>query len=111
MDDILYYVREKKEFGLQFVIALPSQLVPKALELCHDQSGHFGQFKTIRKTESHFYWPTLRVDVIAYLKRCLMCQQYKQTKGLSQKYRELPTIDSPLQRIAIDLTDLTAGHE
>ena len=90
---------------------MPRQLVPKALEVAHAQSRYFGQFKSIKKTEELVYWPTLTIDMVQYLKECINCQQYKHNKGMSQPYRELPIVSQPLERIAIDLTDMTSGQE
>ena len=108
---MIHFVRISKDNSLNFVIAVPRHLTQKALEIAHDQSGHFGQFKSIHKAENNFYWPSLRVDVIKYLKECLSCQQFKHSKGLSQQFKELPIVDQLLQRIAIDLTDLISGQD
>ena len=111
LDGILYFVRESKDASLIYTVVVPRHLVRKALEVAHDQSGHFGQFKSIKQAEELFYWPTIKSDVVKYLRECLSCQKFKHNKGMSQQYRELPVVSHPLERIAIDLTDMTNGQE
>ena len=111
LDDILYYVKTCKDSSLNYVLVIPRQLTQKAMEVSHDQSGHFGQFKSIHKAETNFYWPSLRSDMIKYIKECISCQQFKSSKGLSQQYRELPIVERPLQRVAIDITDMISGQD
>ncbi|XP_063889312.1 uncharacterized protein LOC135116022 [Scylla paramamosain] len=111
LDGVLHYVRETKDGSLNYTVVVPRHLVRKALEVAHDQSGHFGQFKSLKQAEGLFYWPTIKSDVIQYLKECLNCQKFKHNRGMSQPYRELPIVSQPLERIAIDLTDMTNGQE
>lgn len=77
LDGVLHYVRETKDGSLNYTVVVPRHLVRKALEVAHDQSGHFGQFKSLKQAEGLFYWPTIKSDVIQYLKECLNCQKFK----------------------------------
>lgn len=107
--DILYYVREGKNQNLKYTVVVPDNLINQALVQAHDKTGHFGQFKTLKAAENIYYWPSMRADCARFVKTCHSCQQYKAQAGLSQEYRELPLVTRPLQRIAIDLTDLHNG--
>ena len=62
IDGLLHYVRTIVDSSFFYTVVMPRQLVPKALEVAHDQFGHFGQFRSIKKAEELFYWPTLIKD-------------------------------------------------
>ncbi len=74
-------------------------------------SDHLDQKKTIKKVEELYYWTNLKVDVCTYVKECITCQRFKVSSGLQQKWKELPPVNKPLERIGIDLTDMTADVE
>ena len=107
---VLYFVIEKADDSLHYLLVVPTELKQAALHLAHDQeSAHLGRFKTIRKAETYFYWPNLREDVGKHVKECLSCQQTKGTRGLQQPWQELPAVSHPLERVSVDLTDMVAG--
>ncbi len=68
LDGKLHYVRETKDASLNYTVVVHRHLIKKALEVSHDQSGHFGQFKSIKQTEALFYWPSIKSDIIKYLR-------------------------------------------
>ena len=108
-DKVLYHVREKTDGSLHYCLVVPQPLKQKALEFAHTLSGHLGQKKTITKAEEFFYWANLKSEVVNYVKRCIVCQRFKITPGLQQTWKELPPVTQPLERIGIDLTDMTNG--
>ena len=58
---------------------------------------------TVEAVETFFYWPTLRRDVEAFVRQCLICQKVKfdrqKAPGLLQP---LPIPDKPWESIAMD---------
>lgn len=107
---ILYFLVTKTDQALHYLLVVPQELKQAALTLAHDrESGHLGKKKTIDKAESLFYWPNLRSDVSRYINRCMTCQQHRGNLGLQQPWQELPTVNNPLERISLDLTDMHDG--
>ena len=43
------------------------------------------------------------------VKKCRTCQQSKSSQGLQQQWQELPAVSKPLERLGVDLTDMTSG--
>ena len=111
IEEILYYARDRVDGSIHYSLVVPRKLVPKALQLSHEASGHLGQKKTIKKAEESFYWCNLKVEVCKYVKQCSTCQRYKSHPGLQQPWRELPPVGQPLDRVGIDLTDMIAGAQ
>lgn len=110
IDELLYYTKENIDGSIHYSLVVPKSLIPKALEHAHVISGHLGQKKTIKKAEELFYWCNLKSDVTQYVKNCLTCQRFKVSPGLQQLYQELPSVNKPLDRLGIDLTDMIAGN-
>lgn len=87
-------------------LVLPQSLRVKALKLAHDciMSGHQGIKKTYDRVFAHFYWPGIHADVDRYCKSCDICQRTV-PKGRVAKapLGNMPLIETPFQRVAIDL--------
>ena len=51
---------------------------------CHDSlfAGHMGFDKTLDLISRNFYWPTMRLDTIAHVTSCLVCQKSKSLRSL-----------------------------
>ena len=109
-DELLYLSADNQDNSIQLKLVVPQDMRKEALKHGHvDVSGHLGRRKTIDALENMFYWPSLRSDVCKYVKECEPCQRYKESKGLQQKFHELPAVTKPLERISIDLTDMISG--
>ena len=67
-------------------------------------AGHQGIHRTTERILSSFYWPGIHQDVVLYCRSCDACQRTIQ-KGRIPKaaLEEMPIIDVPFQRIAIDI--------
>ncbi|MCO5588633.1 hypothetical protein L7F22_042590 [Adiantum nelumboides] len=86
-------------------LCVTKQLRPKVLIECHapPYAGHRGIDATVKAVDTFFYWPTLRRDVDAFVRSCLVCQKVKfdrqKAPGLLQP---LPIPDKPWESIAMD---------
>ncbi|MCO5591129.1 hypothetical protein L7F22_045110 [Adiantum nelumboides] len=86
-------------------LCVTKHLRPKVLIEYHAPSyaGHRGIDATVKAVNSFFYWPTLRRDVDAFLRLCLVCQKVKFDKqkapGLLQP---LPIPDKPWESIEME---------
>ena len=79
-------------------------------------SGHLGQQKTLDRIATRFYWPGVYQEVVAFCKSCPTCQLTSRSKrGMKAPLVNLPIIDVPLARIAMDvvgpLDKSRAGHK
>ena len=110
-DGVLYYSKAKKDNTQIYLLVVPTVLKKSALTFIHEkESGHLGQLKTMLKAEDFFYWPNLKSDVKKFVRECLTCQQAKSATGLQRQWRELPPVQQPLERISIDITEMTAAR-
>ncbi len=90
----------------QLRLVVPKSKVRELLSLAHDHptAAHLGRRKTLFRLSSRFTWPHMRRDVIAYVRSCTMCQQYKPsnlpTGGLMQPI----VVHEPWNTVGIDIT-------
>jgi transposase InsO family protein len=49
----------------------------KVIHENHDQTAHFGVYKTIRRIRQRFYWPGMHYDVERYINCCEICKASK----------------------------------
>ena len=110
LDGILYYIKTLKT-GIIHRLVVPKSLIHVALDLVHDQGGHFGPYKTIGRAENLYYWRCQKSVISAYIKRCSLCAQYKTGGQLHRQVQNIPEVNNPLDRIAIDLIDLYSSNE
>ena len=87
-------------------LVVPLKFRQHVLHLAHDSilAGHQGVRKTKVKVLEDFFWPGVQGDVTPYCRSCDVCQKTL-PKGKVPKIPigELPLIDTPFSRIAIDL--------
>ncbi|RUM30633.1 MAG: hypothetical protein DSY32_02035 [Aquifex sp.] len=101
----------KKEPVAQFVIT--ESYIPVVLKLVHDSviAGHPGKERTLSAARRSYYWPTMRVDIDAYVTKCLKCAQHKGTVPKPAPILEYPPPERPWDVVAIDLLQLPASRQ
>jgi len=100
LDGILYH--QGNDNVLKQVI--PIGLQRYILELAHDTktSAHAGQIATYEAVAERGWWPTMKSDIINYVKSCELCQSVR--KGPRQQVAIMPHyVGKPMQDIAIDI--------
>ena len=106
-NEVLVRVSNKSKVAKNLVhqIVLPQCLRRKVMSLAHDtvMSGHLGVGKTQARILNHFFWPDVYGDIRRFCRSCEICQ--KNFSGRPAKYPlvNLPVIDTPFKRVAIDL--------
>ncbi len=100
----------KRDSVAQFVI--PECYVAAVLNLVHDTviAGHPGRERTLTAAKAVYFWPTMRVDVDAYVAKCIKCAQHKGTVPRPAPILEYPPPARPWDVVSIDLLQLPASH-
>ncbi|MCO5603365.1 hypothetical protein L7F22_057515 [Adiantum nelumboides] len=86
-------------------LCITKQLRPKVLIECHAPSyaGHRGIDATVKAVDTSLYWPTLRRDVDAFVRSCLVCQKGKFDRRKAPRLLQpLPILNKPWESIAMD---------
>ncbi|GJY25285.1 transposon ty3-I gag-pol polyprotein [Tanacetum coccineum] len=65
-------------------------------------SAYLGRDKTIASVESRFYWPQLKRDVRAFVKRRVACQEGKGKAQCTSLYMPFPVPESPWDDVSMD---------
>ena len=83
---------------------VPVLLRGMVLAYFHDAmiSGHLGAHKTFRKASANFWWPKMREDVFAYVRKCVGCQQAKPAQNTAVGMHSASPVSRPLERVFID---------
>ena len=86
-------------------IVLPKSLRGKVLSLAHDTilSGHLGINKTKNRVSNHFFWPGMSGDISRFCRSCPVCQKNNINKPPKAPLINLPVIETPFARVAVDL--------
>ncbi|XP_048748044.2 uncharacterized protein LOC125660258 [Ostrea edulis] len=93
-----------KEIVKQLLV--PAKFRSRILSLAHDipMAGHLGIKKTRERILKYFFWPGIFDDTKKYCRSCPKCQKgTSKTKVSKVPLIQIPRIDVPFQRIAIDM--------
>lgn len=67
-------------------------------------AGHIGVNKTYFKLAEQYYWPKMRSDVAAYVRKCQVCATYKPSNDTPrERMQSHPKVDRPWEMISTDL--------
>ena len=95
------------EFGKIFIqLVVPQQYRKMVMKLAHESilSGHLAVKLTIQKVLSEFFWPGIAIDIKRFCQSCDICQRtIAKSRNTRAPLGSMPVIDTPFQRVAIDL--------
>jgi len=60
-------------------VVIPESMIKSVLECCHDSmcGAHLGVRKTTSKVAGRFYWPSMKEDVVQWIRSCKVCAAKK----------------------------------
>ena len=58
--------------------------------------------KTFAQLRSSYYWPGMRIEVIKFVNRCIICQHAKGKRENTGLYQPLPIPERPWDAISMD---------
>lgn len=101
-DNILLHIN-KELLQNQEKIVVPQSLRSTILKIAHDDNGHLDFETTFTKIKSKYWWKTIRQDVKAYTKSCLVCAKVnRRTKLAYGEMGKRPIPEMPMQVISSD---------
>ena len=79
--------------------------IPVLLRLVHDEviAGHPGKERTLSVARRKYYWPTMCVDIDAYINKCVKCPQHKGNLPKPVPILEYPPSKQSLDVVAMGL--------
>ena len=105
VDDILYFVDQKKDGGRRVV--LPKQLQRKVMEECHGGKfgGHFSGARLYNQLSRHWWWENMHADIVTFCKSCPECATATGGCRPSKPHLSPIPVQRPFQIIGLDLMD------
>ena len=99
-------VSVEDEWAVKHQIVIPKSYRQEILSMAHETplAGHMGVNKTCQKILNHFYWPSLRKDVVEFCKSCHACQMVgKPNQNIPKApLQPIPAVQEPFSRIIVD---------
>ena len=80
--------RKSKDGKVQIIV--PQKLTSRVLKMMHDDQGHFGYSKTLKRSQERYFWPKMSSQIDEWCKKCRVCQQRR---------NPVPANRAPLQPI------------
>ncbi|XP_038052264.1 uncharacterized protein LOC119724977 [Patiria miniata] len=89
-----------------FQVVVPSKYRSQVMKLAHESlfGGHLGSQKTCDRVTTNFFWPGIHSSIRRFVKSCDICQRtYPKGKVKKLPLGSHPLIDTPFQRVAVDI--------
>ena len=96
-----HFEREGKDDSYQFIVPVAQR--KNALNGCHRDAGHQGQYRTVSLLRDRFWWPKMQEDANAMVRGCTRCITFDHRQD---KAPLLPIIVSmPLEMLHVDFAE------
>ena len=106
VDGILYRCWEDAGGrDVKYLYVTPKAIQDNVLRNLHDSptAGHFGVKKTLARVRQRFYWTDVRRSVENWCRKFDKCASHKGYPRQAKSPLKLYNVDSPMERIAIDV--------
>eukprot|EP00112_Aurelia_sp_Birch-Aquarium-sp1_P012429 Seg2613.2 transcript_id=Seg2613.2/GoldUCD/mRNA.D3Y31 product="Transposon Ty3-G Gag-Pol polyprotein" protein_id=Seg2613.2/GoldUCD/D3Y31 len=103
-DECLYRQFTPKHGRERRQLVVPKSQIGQILIRMHDHqlSGHPGFYRTYRKVQQKYFWPTMKSDIKRHVKHCAECAKFKSPKPAGKTPLKSITTSRPLQIVAMD---------
>ncbi len=95
----------------QYVMHEP--LTPTVLHLAHDAvvAGHLGWERTLAALLTHYYRPTMKIDIEKHVDQCAKCAIYKGVTTGPAPIQQYPPPTRPFECVSVDLLQLPPSYQ
>ena len=102
--DVLYYKNITAYGKERYACCMPVSYREKSLIIAHNSAlgGHAGIDNTMHRLKKFAYWPSMRMDVVAFVKKCNICRRYKKGRTSPVPILRSPQVSRPWQTIHVD---------
>ncbi len=83
------------------------------LYLAHNAivAGHLGWERTLTALHTHYFWPTMMIDVQKHADQCVKCAQYKGVPSGPAPIQQYPSPSCPFDCVSNDLLQLPPSYQ
>lgn len=101
---VLFRVYQRGDSDEYTQVVVPKSLRRGLMELAHEppMSGHMGGQRTLDRIWKQFFWPLMSQEIRAFVASCDACQKVS-PRPQKVPLGQMPLIDTPFERVAIDL--------
>ncbi len=103
-DGCVYRTFQGKTGKIRKQFVVPKVMVGQLLVKLHENplSAHSGFYRTYRKIQMSYFWPTMKSDIKRHIRHCKECARFKSTKPAMKTSLKSIVTERLLQIVAMD---------